>query len=213
MIALLAFAALQDGPATRVLLVGGDPALPPSMRSLGFEVRLVQWADVASFDLSDADVVYLPSCWANTPEQLAAAEEQAGRLRAFVERGGGLVAGQANAFLLPDRTVTPGLLPYPITFYCRYDDDRRLENLSHDHFITEDVAPEDLPFPADTLTHVDERYAVLARQAKTGNVALAVCAFGDGRVVVHTAAEGPRASVLLSDEVLRRMVVWAAGRD
>lgn len=202
---MIALALLQ----IRVAVVGWDaPAV--KLQSLGFEACVVAWADL---DLNGVDVVYLPSCWANNENRFAEAEARADEIRRFVERGGGLVVGQANAFELPGKRVRPSLLPYPITFNNGYDWDRGRENLAHDHFITEDVAPEDIPFPADTLTEIDERYTVLARQTTSKNVALAVCEFGDGRAVVHSAPEGPSASVPMSDEVLRRMVVWAAARD
>jgi hypothetical protein len=70
-----------------------------------------------------------------------------------------------------------------------------------------------MPFPADPLLKVDGRYRVLAKQKSTGSPSLVVAGCGDGRVVVQTANENYAATIPIGDEILRRMIVWAAGRE
>ena len=54
---------------------------------------------------------------------------------------------------------------------------------------------------------------MLAIQQKTECPSLAVSSYGAGRVVVQTANENVHAGMPLTDEILRRMVIWAAGRE
>jgi hypothetical protein len=191
--------------------LAADSTAVKRLRGLKFVVTGAAWEKVDPDRAEDIDVIFLATGWG---DQLAlpALDARAKAFRRFVERGGGLVASQPNPSALV--TCTPALLPYPITFHYRYDDrDPTRLNLAHDHFITEDLAGHEMPFPADPLLKVDGRYRVLAKQKSTGSPSLVVAGCGDGRVVVQTANENYAATIPIGDEILRRMIVWAAGRE
>jgi hypothetical protein len=211
-------AALPDRPGVKRLRVlvpdlwEGEQSAVVRLRKLAFDVVVVPWKELDPDRLEDVDVIFLPTQWAERADHFKHFEAKKDAFRGFVERGGGLLVCQPNP--LAQGTCTPGLLPYPITFQNHYDD-RNPErvNLAPDHFITDDLPGSDMPFPADPMIKVDGRYHVLAKQKSTGWPSLAVCPFGDGRVVVQTANESPQATIPFGDELLRRMVVWAAGRE
>jgi PelA/Pel-15E family pectate lyase len=178
------------------------------LRKLKFDVVVVPWAKFDPDKAPDIDVIFLPTYWAGEVATFAYFEGKKEAVHRFVRRGGGLVVCQPNA------DSTPTLLPYPITFQNHYDSKAPGRvNLGHDHFITEDLPDQHMPFPADPMLEVDPRYRVLAKHKSTGWASLAVCAFDDGRVVVQTANESYAADIPLTDEILRRMIVWAAGRE
>jgi hypothetical protein len=201
----------KDRPIRVLVADTSTSAIATRLRKLNFEVRVVAWDKVDPDQAKDIDVVFLATHWGDqlAYEHLAAKKDAFHR---FVQRGGGLLASQPNPGWA--RTFTPTLLPFPITFHFGYNDkDRTRINLAHDHFITEDLAERDLPFPHDTMVKVDPRYHVLAKQKSTGSASLVVCAYGDGRVVVQTNNETYGARIELPDETLRRMVIWAAGKE
>jgi hypothetical protein len=178
------------------------------LRKLKFEVELQKWDQFDPLKVKDIDVILLPTQWAEAAGTYEHLESKQPEFHKYIERGGGLLVCQPN----PPQKCEPKLLPYPILFENWYNGQER-ENLGQDHFITEDLPDKDMPFAADPMLKVDRRYRVLAKQKGDGHASLAVCNFGDGRVVVQTANENYAASVKLSDEILRRMVVWAAGRE
>lgn len=182
------------------------------LRELKFEVVLLPWQKVVPDQLKDLDVILLPTQWAEDSDHFKHFEKHKDQFQAFVKRGGGLLVCQPNP--TQQGTVTPELLPYPITFNNWYDANQpEREHLAPEHFITKGLNESELPFPADPITKLDEHYTPLARQRSTKSVSLAVCGFGAGRIVVQTAAETKAASIPISDEILRRMVVWSARRD
>lgn len=182
------------------------------LRGLKFDVVLVPWDKLEPDRVKDVDVIFLPSCWADDKRQVDFFEEAFDTFHQFVRRGGGLFVCQPNPG--PIHPYTPKLLPHPITFKRHYDDtDTARVNLDPDHYITEDLPGDAMPFPFDAMQDLDKRYKVLARQKSTGFPSLAVVSFGDGRVLVQTANEAPGAIVSFSDELLRRMVAWTAGRE
>jgi hypothetical protein len=198
--------------ALKVLVVDvcGEP-IAARLRKLKFDVVLVGLKQLELDQRKDIDVVLLPTGWAQEPDLLKKFEDRCAMFHRFVQRGHGLLVCQPNP-LRPGK-CTPELLPYPITFQNHYDDkEPGRVNLAQDHFITEDLPDRDMPFPADPILEIDPRYKVLAKQKSTGWPSLAVCTFGDGRVVVQTANETYGATIPQTDEILRRMVVWAAGR-
>lgn len=197
--------------AIRVLVVDVDSSqkgIVDRLRKLKFEVELQRWDKFNPLKVKNIDVILLPTQWAENAGVYEHLESRQPEFHKFVQRGGGLLVCQPN----PRNECEPKLLPFPITFRNWYDGGER-ENLGHDHFITEDLSNKDMPFAADPMIKVDPRYRVLARQKNNGWASLAVCSFGDGRVVVQTANENTAATVPLTDEILRRMVVWAAGRE
>lgn len=190
----------------------GEPDAAKRLRKLSFAVTALPEEQVEPDRLRDVDVIVLPTQWAESPDRLKRFDGRSDQYHGFVLRGGGLLVCQPNP--TQHGKCTPGLLPYPITFQNHYDKtDTERVNLDPSHFITDDLPGSAMPFPADPMIAVDPRYTVLARQKKTGWASLAVCRFGKGRVAVQTANESPAAEIPLDEEVLRRMVLWAAGRD
>lgn len=195
----------------RVLVVDvtrGEQKIADRLRKLKFDVELHKWDKFDPLKVKDIDVIFLPTQWAESAGIYEHLDSKQPEFHKFVERGGGLLVCQPN----PPQTCEPKLLPYPITFQNSYNGQERL-NLGQDHFITEDLPEKDMPFAADPMIKVDKRYRVLAKQKGDGHASLVVCNFGDGRVVVQTANESYGATVPLTDEILRRMVVWAAGQE
>lgn len=181
------------------------------LQKLKFDVVVVPWDKVEPDALNNVDVILLPTGWAGEPERFKQLESKKDQFHRFVKRGGGLLICKPTN---PAVTCTPELLPYPITFQNGYDDrDPTRVNLNPAHFITDDLPDADMPFPADPMIKVDKRYTLLAKQKSTDWPSLAVCPFGDGRVVVQTANESRGATIPIKDEILRRMVVWVAGRE
>lgn len=178
------------------------------LRKLKFDVELQKWDAFDPLKVKDIDVILLPTQWAEDAGTYEHLESKRPEFHKFVERGGGLLVCQPN----PRQLCEPRLLPYPITFHNWYNGQDRV-NQGHDHFITEDLPDKDMPFAADPMVKVDARYRVLAKQKGDGYASLAICGYGDGRVVVQTANENYAATVKLSDEILRRMVVWVAGQE
>jgi hypothetical protein len=173
-------------------------------------VRLeqLQWNDLAG------QVVLLPSCWAENQGQYQAFQQAAPQFHDFVKQGGGLVVCQPNPHRHPEESCTPALLPYPMTFYNWYDEkDTQRVNATHAHYITEDLQAKDLPFPADKVVKWDKQYKILALGARSESPSLLVCTFAKGRVVVQTGNELRRSISAFPDEVFRRMIIWAAGRE
>jgi hypothetical protein len=186
-------------------------ALEVRLQKLKFEVEIEHWDKFDPRKLKNIDVIFLPTNWAYVAGPCEHIDSRAEEVHAFVKRGGGLIVGQPNC---PKTDFTPKLLPLPVTFDWRYDNtDATRVNLAHDHFVTEDLIDNEMPFPADAMTKVDKRYRVLAKQKSTGALSLAVADFGDGRVLVQTGCEAVNSMFPLSDEMLRRMVLWTAGRE
>lgn len=213
---LTAIPAAADAPRPiRVVvaaLASEQTALVERLRQQKFDAVLTPWRKVQPAAMKESEVVLLPTGWAQNLEAYNHFEEKKDAFHKFVERGGGLVICQPNPF--PRRTCTPALLPYSITFQSSYDESKpKRVNLRQEHFITEDLPDTAMPFPADPMLELDPRYTVLASQVSTRWASLAVCRFGDGRVVVQTANENLGATIPLNPEVLRRMIVWAAGKD
>lgn len=212
LLAPLVSAAPPKGPVS-VLIVEcpGQPTPAERLKGFGFDVQLVSWKTFEPNHIMGVDVIVLPTQWADDPERLRTLESRKDQFHWFVKRGGGLLLCQ------PNTRCQPKLLPYPITFQRGYDDeDKDRVNLGGEHFITKDLRADQMPFPFDTLSNIDPHYKVLAMQKATKIPSLAVCSFGDGRVVVLAANENRGKSeprVPLEDEPLKRMVVWAAMRD
>ncbi len=206
----------KEKDSIRVLVVDifkdGQQPLVSRLQDLKFEVVVVPWDKVIPNKVKNIDVIFLPTQWAEGETHSKYLEEINDQFQKFVKKGGGLLVSQPNP--THAGTVTPKLLPYPITFNNWYNkSDLTKINLAPDHYITEDLPGNDMPFPADPIIKIDPHYTVLAKQKNPDYPSLAVCQFGDGRIVVQTANENRGAEIPLSDEILRRMIVWAAGRE
>lgn len=184
-------------------------ALAQRLANLGFSVEGTLITAVPWDTVDEYRVLALPSGWAQWHYPVF--EECAGAFRAYVEGGGGLLVCQPNPFQHPNEECRPALLPYPITFHNWYEDaDAQRVNATHEHYITEDLPAEDLPFPADRMSDVDPRYQVLALGGRTESPSLVVAEHGRGRIVVQTANEAPGAKVPFPDRTLLRLALWAA---
>ena len=192
----------------------GTPAIVDRLKKLKFQVKVIPQQKLDPDRLELIDVIFLPTQWTEHTALYNHLESKKKAFHAFMKRGGGLLVCQPNPPTTMDSVCTPSILPYPITFKNWYDDAQpERKNLNPDHYITNDLPAKDMPFPADPILEIDRRYTILAKQISTGSPSLAVCQFGDGRVVVQTANENYGASIPISDEILRRMIVWAAGRE
>lgn len=208
----------RQPPPIRVLYVQMEPWKPgrdgnradmrlPKSR---FTVKVIHWKQFEAKALKDVDVLLLPTGWAWDAKRFQHLESRKESIHAFLKRGGGILVCQPN----PEDKCTPTLLPYPITFQNGYDESRpERVNLAPEHFITEDVHPSKLPFPADPMIKVDPHYKILAKQKSTGWPSLAICEWGQGRVVVQTANESTKSTIPIGDAILRRMVIWAAHQE
>jgi hypothetical protein len=191
---------------------GTEPAEAKRLRELNFVVTVLPEDQVDPDRLNGIDVIFLPSQWGYTAELLKKFDARTAQYQRFVQRGGGLVIDSPNP--THTETCTPQLLPYPITFQNAYDNrDVERVNLDPTHFITAGLPSSEMPFPFDPMITVDHRYTLLARQKKTGWASLAACQLGDGRIVVQTGGVARGSIIPLGDEIVRRMVVWAAGRE
>ena len=190
---------MKKAPRVKDRLIDGD-----------YEVSFASWDEFRPDAIMGIDVIILPTEWASDPECFAKLESHATKFHSFVKRGGGLLVCQ------PNRNCSPKLLPFPITFHQHYDDkDITREILDDEHFLTEGLKPEDMPFPFDGMTEIDERYSILAQQSSTQSPSLAVATFGDGRIVVQSGNENkkPAPKVLINDVMFDRLIQWAAMRD
>ena len=176
---------------------------------LGYSVSLLPVsADIDTF--RQYDIVYLPVCWADGYfGNYAEIEAHAADYRTYVSEGGGLFVDQPNPSVQPGDSVSPSLLPYPITFYNPYNSgDWPPIIVNPDHYITSGLSREDMPGPADQITAIDPAYEVLVRGQTTNSPSLAVAEYGQGRIVVQTANPSPSSFNPFSDEVYRRMIEW-----
>lgn len=182
------------------------------LEKLGYDVTLIPpTSGIDTF--RDYDVIYLPLQWASAViGDYATIEAHASDYQQFVQEGGGLFVDQPNPYKQPGDQVTPTLLPYPITFYNWYEEaDWPPIIVNPDHYITEGLSPDEMPFPADQMISVDPTYEILAEGAYTHSPSLVVTEFGKGRILVQTAHPGYTAIHPFSDEVYTRMVDWVSG--
>ena len=82
------------------------------------------------------------------------------------------------------------------------------------HPITKGLAEKELPYPHDRITEHDDRWKVLAKGDVSGNAALVVARFGDGRAAVNTANPGRKTNRpgFHSDRFLGRLLLWLGSR-
>jgi len=195
-------------PTIGMIQAGSYPYPYNRLIGLGYSVSLLPLsADINTF--RQYDIVYLPVGWADGfSGNYAEIETHAADYRTYVNEGGGLITDQPNPFEQPNESVSPSLLPYPITFYNPYNlSDWPPIIVNPDHYITRGLLREDMPGPADQITAIDPAYAVLVRGQATNSPSLAVTEYGQGRIVIQTDHPGNGRP---SDEVYRRMIAWVS---
>ena len=183
--------------AVGVLPFGAYKDTITRLERIGCEAVLLEM-DAGLERLRTVDVVFLPThCGDPGPHRGKAAD-----YHKFIREGGGLIVSQPNI----DGTLN--LLPYPITFINSYIKDEARTAEQPDHPIIAGMAAEALPFPADRVKDVDERYRVLVTGVRSKSPSLLVAEFGSGRIVVQTASEASFASTPFPDRLLVGMIEW-----
>ena len=175
--------------------------------SLGYQVTLLP-VDAGIDTFSQYDIVYLPTNWADGfSGNYSEIEAQAADYRTYVNGGGSLFVDQPNPYQQTNESVTPTLLPYPITFYNRGTaDDWPPVIVNPSHYITQGLPDSDMPGPSDQITELDPAYEILVQGRSTASPSVVVAIYGQGRLLVQTAhpSEG------FSDEVYHRMIEWVS---
>jgi hypothetical protein len=197
----------------RVVVLGDDPKGEVLRRlgELGFEATPRPAGEIRPALGLGVDAVYLPSSWAESGDDYALFEEHAHLFREYVAEGGALVVCQPNPYGHVADTCSPSLLPYAATFHNWYQNaDAARVVVDAEHPITRGLSPQDVPFPADRIVHLDPRYRTLALGGATESPSLAVAEHGLGRIVIFTCSDSRGATVPLPDRTLRRIIEWAA---
>ena len=159
-------------------------------------------------DFEKFDIIYLPVGWAWYSGVIDAHAPQYQR---FTSEGGGLVIESPNG--IPP--FEPTILPFPITFYLGEKDTNDWPPvLVASHPITDALPLSALPGPDNAITSISSEYDVLLLSATHNYPTLAVLTYGRGRIAVYTstASELADSPQRVSDEFLRRVFLWAAGR-
>lgn len=181
------------------------------LQSLCLDPRLVS-PDADLETLRQYDLIYLPVQWAQKDVgEYVTIEAHASAYRTYVQDGGMLFVDQPNPYQQPDERVSPGLLPYPITFYNPFDaGDYPPAVVNPHHPVTHGVPANDLPFPADQMLDVDSRYEVLVQGPSSGAPSLIVGDYGAGRILIQTAHPGNDVSVghPFSNRAYMQMLAW-----
>lgn len=198
------------------MIATGDYSHPRNrLTSLGYTVVLLP--PYSGLDiLQQYNIVYLPVRWAEGQGvgDLETLEAHASDYRTYVYEGGGLFVEQPNPFRQPGEQVTPTLLPHPITFYNWYEDtDCPPTIVDPDHAITRNLAPEEMPFPADQMIDIDPFYHILVVGNTTGSASLVIGEYGLGRILVETAHPNALTDCPFSDQVYIRMIEWLLERE
>jgi hypothetical protein len=159
-------------------------------------------------------IIYLPTGWAEqgNDSDFQAIEARAKDYLAYLEAGGSVLVEQPNPYERPDNSVTPSILPYPITFENFYDkNDWPPVIVNPDHFITNGLAEDEMPGPSDRMVEIDPAYEILVRGRSTNSPSLAVATIGNGRILILADTSNPKALRPFGDEVFRRMIEWLFG--
>ncbi len=196
-----------------LIRVGGYVDTFNRLDSLNYSVKLLP-ADAGLADFRKYDVVYLPTGWAAWNAPYPDIEKNAPQYHQYVHEGGSLVVEQPNPNGQPDESVSPALLPYPITFYNLYDsDDWPPIIVDQQHPITQGLEREDMPGPADQIKQIDAAYEVLVRGLATNSPSIATARYGQGRIVILTDNSSRDAEHPFSDIVIRRIIDWTQERQ
>ncbi|MEW6444251.1 MAG: hypothetical protein AB1640_25175 [bacterium] len=203
------FTYAQGVPTIGMIQVGDYQPVMERLEGLGYSVTLLP-VDSGTDAFEPFNIVYLPNAWASSPQLYETLQDRADDYHAFVHSGGGLMVDQPNPSNLPDGFCSPSLLPYTVELYYDYNfGDYPPVIADPDHFITQGLTEEEMPFPADRVSLADESYDVLVRGRATNTPSLLVAEYGSGRVLVQTSC--PAGGMYeMSDEVYRRMLSWVS---
>jgi pimeloyl-ACP methyl ester carboxylesterase len=199
----------QTGTFSIGMIATGDYQHPRDrLVSIGYSVTMIPPTSGLS-TFQQYDIVYLPQGWAQVSNgSYEILEARANDYRSYVYQGGSLFSDQPNPYQQPDDTITPSLLPYPITFYNQYAFDDYQVVVDPDHFITSGLAASEMPFPADQMVDIDPFYHTLVVGGTTGSASLVVGEYGAGRILVQTAHPARTAMNPFSNTVYMRMIEW-----
>lgn len=172
--------------------------------------------DSAGFsEFVNFNIIYLPVQWAGFYwGSLETIESNSEDYINYIEKGGNLFIEQPNPYSQPGGRVTPTIIPYPVTFYNAYDNnDFPPIAVDSIHEITQGIEREDLIFPADSMSSVDENYHVLIVGATSFCPSLLISEYGLGKIVIQTAHPATYAAYPFSDEIYTRMINWLVKRE
>lgn len=211
------FNALETDPIFELTIglvqTGSSRTVMERLTDLGYSITLIP-PDSGLSAFEQYDVVYLPSSWADALNgNFDIVESHSADYQDYVQAGGGLFIDQPNPYKQPSGTVTPTLLPYPITFHVSGGIDEWppiIVNTSHE--ITRGLSESEMPAPADRMSSVDSQYEVLVVGRASGYPSLVIGQYGNGRILVQTANPSRDAFEPFSDEVYIRMVNWVGSR-
>jgi hypothetical protein len=161
------------------------------------------------------DIIYLPTNWAGLGlGSLDIIESNSNDYINYLENGGNIYIEQPNPYGQPGDSIRPTIIPYPITFHNSYDyQDFPPVAIDSSHEITKDIIQEDLPFPGDSMTFVDDHYQTLVVGATSLKPSLVITEFGLGKLLVCTAHPSPNALYTFGDEIYIRMINWLVKRE
>ncbi len=133
---------------------------------LGYTSIDIVQPPITEIMLNNYDILYLPYGWAQYGgEKYKDIEESSLAIQSFIKQGGGLFVEQPNPWKNgKSQSVTPKILPYPITFHYEFNDsDYSVRFMSQSHPITKDLNQEQMPEPSDSLSNISKSYQILVR--------------------------------------------------
>ena len=155
--------------------------------------------------------MYIPYGWASYgDEQYQQIESDSQIVRDYVNQGGGLFIEQPNPYRNgKDETVTPEILPYPITFN-NTPPKFMLKYIDNDHPVTAGLTMKSVPFSGDSLLYIAPEYRVLIKGVTPESSPLLVALYGKGKILVCTHSASKQATHPTDDEIFIRMINWLA---
>ncbi len=202
----------KTGPIKIAVVQAGDShatCVQRLERALGVKVDTIP-VDSKIEILRKYDVVVFGSSWAQCNWKEISERRQ--DYAEFVRRGGGVLMFQPNPHQFPNDELEIDLLPATYRVNNWYNDSGVKREGAHP--ITEKLADRDMPYPADRIIEHSREWKVLARGTDSGGASLIVARIGRGRAAVdadHHLRDVP-SSQWHSNELLRRLVTWLAGR-
>ena len=180
------------------------------LEALGFAVDLLP-PDSGLETFMQYRIIYLPTGWAQQEydSDFQKIEARANDYLDYFHGGGSVLAEQPNPYERPGNSVTPSILPYPITFEKFYDNNDWPPVIADpDHFITRGLPEDEMPGPADRMVDIDPAYEILVRGRVTNSPSLVAATVGPGRILVLADTSSPNAIRPFGNSVFRRMIEW-----